>query len=85
MIMSDRAREMHWEVSVAQASRSPTDKKSSKGMRGYVRKLHKAATSVAPWEEKSKLERLKALKTPRAKTGDEALQASEEFAKKLGL
>jgi len=84
--MSDRAREWHWAINVAQASRTPSDKKSSKGMRDYTRKLHKAASSLAPWETEEKAGRLKALKNrPNGATGEEALSQSEEFARKLGL
>ena len=85
-ILSDRAREMHWAVNVAQAARSPQSKKSGKSLRDYVRKLHNNVSAMTPWDKSSKLERLKSLREKSTQVaGDEALKASEDFVKKLGM
>ena len=85
-ILSDRAREMHWAVNVAQAARSPMSKKSGKSLRNYVRKLHDNVSAMTPWDKSSKLERLKALRGQSAQTaGDKALKASEDLVGKLRM
>jgi len=85
-ILSDRAREMHWAINVAQAARSPMSKKSSKSLRNYVRKLHNNVNAMTPWDKNSKLERLKALRDKSKQvTGEKALKASEDLVRKLGI
>ena len=85
-ILSDRAREMHWAVNVAQAARTPMSKKSGKSLRNYVRKLHNNVSAMTPWDKSSKLERLKALKGKSTQAaGKKALKASEDLVRKLGM
>jgi hypothetical protein len=60
------------------------DKKSSGGLRTYVRRLYQALDSMTPWKKSAKAERLKGLKR-KGPSGDEALRESEAFAKKLKL
>jgi len=82
-ILSDDALELHWAVNVAQAARTPMDKKSGKGSRTYVRILHRSIDKMTPWKGDSRLERLKALKD---KGPDkEALAATEKLVKTMGL
>ena len=72
---------MRWLINVAQAARTPMDKKSGKGLRTYVGKLHKMVDSLLPWKKNSKVNRLKKIKEE-GPSGEEALRESEAFAKK---
>jgi len=77
---------MHWGINIAQASRSPSDKGSSKSLRNYVRKLHGNVDSMVPWEKQNKFERLKSLKeNSKPVDGKQALKTSEELVNKLRL
>ena len=75
---------MRWLINVAQAARTPMDKKSGKSLKGYVSKLHKMVSSMIPWRKTSKVDRLKKIKE-QGPSGDDALRESEAFAKKMGL
>ena len=77
---------MRWLINVAQAARTPMDKKSGKSIQNYVTKLHKMVDGLIPWRKDKNVERLKKLKEegPGA-SGEKALAESEAFAKSLGL
>ena len=42
-------------MSIAPVARTPMDKKSSKGLQNYVRKLSRSLESALPWKQKKKL------------------------------
>lgn len=83
-IQEDRALQLRWLVNAAQAARTPMDKGSSKGLRNYVRSLHRAIDGLVPWLKNAKLERLKRLKQ-QGKPDAAALEAAEQMVAKLGL
>jgi hypothetical protein len=83
-LLEDEASDKRWLINVAQAAMTPMDKKSSKGLRRYVAKLHKMVDSFIPWRGDAKVNRLKALKE-KGTSGEDALKESEEFARKLGM
>ena len=77
---------MRWLINVAQAARTPMDKKSGKSIQSYVTKLHKMVDGLIPWRKKNNIERLKKLKGKELEaSGEKALAESEAFAKSLGL
>lgn len=83
-ITEDDADNKRWLINVAQAARTPQDKKSGQSLKNYVRRLYQAVDGLIPWKKSMKTERLKGLKK-KGPTGDEALKESEAFANKLGL